>query len=214
MLEWRMASSKTRRWTSQSQSLDAWIQWTANINAKLQFPEVDENNRKLGAQCEYYHKRLATIPVRWRETMGRMNIGVLDDFADCVVRLVEMVDPKSPSWHKLVSDVEVVEFLSEYYTWRHLHLDGQPFLNHRLVNATISGHFSHRELCELCAKEFKSNTRFSDRVNRPDAGLALFDADFVEPSGQQSREERLSIDDPHANLTLVATENTWFERGL
>ena len=53
-----------------------------------------------------------------------MNVSVLYDFASCVARLAQMVDPNSPAWHKANSDAEAVEFLAEYYTWEYIHLDG------------------------------------------------------------------------------------------
>ena len=69
-------------------------------------------------------QKLQRIPSQWIETMGRMNVDVLRDFARCVARLADMVEVDSPAWSKAAFSVGVVEFLTEYYIWEHTHLDG------------------------------------------------------------------------------------------
>jgi hypothetical protein len=59
--------------------------------------------------------------------METMSVGVLQDFANCVARLVDMVDPDSPTYSKANSDSETVKFLAEYYIWEHIHLDGTHY---------------------------------------------------------------------------------------
>jgi hypothetical protein len=59
--------------------------------------------------------------------MKVMTDDVLQDFADCVAQLVDMVDPDSPTYSKANSDAETVKFLAEYYTWEHIHLDGTSY---------------------------------------------------------------------------------------